>query len=134
MRLVHDNGAVVTADGVDLTLVKLIHKARAWWQCMATGKLDVTGLAQQESASTTYVVRVLRLPFLSLAVVEAVPDGRLRAVIDENALFDARAIRPEWDRQAKSIVLAGEPQAGPIAGLNVVPCSNTSWQENPAVS
>jgi len=107
VRLVHDSGAAVTADGVDLTLVKLIHKARAWWQRMATGKLDVTGLAQQENVSTTYVVRVLRLAFLSPAVVEAVLDGRLRAGIDANALFDARAIRPEWDRQEKSIVLAG---------------------------
>lgn len=107
VRLVHDNGAAVTADGVDLTLVRLIHKARLWWQRMADGKLDVTGLALQEGVSTTYVVRVLRLAFLSPVVIEAVLDGRLRAGIDASAMFEPRTIRPEWTRQEKSMVLAG---------------------------
>lgn len=107
VRLVHDNGAAVTADGVELTLVRLIHKARLWWQRMADGKLDVTGLALQEGVSTTYVVRVLRLAFLSPVVVEAVLDGRLRAGIDASAMFEPRTIRPEWTRQEKSMVLAG---------------------------
>lgn len=107
VRLVHDSGAAVTADGVDLTLVRLIHKARLWWQRMADGKLDVTGLALQEGVSTTYVVRVLRLAFLSPVVIEAVLDGRLRAGVDASAMFEPRTIRPEWTRQEKSMVLAG---------------------------
>lgn len=32
VRLVHDNGAAATADGADIALVKLIVRAREWWQ------------------------------------------------------------------------------------------------------
>ena len=105
MRLVHDNGAAATADGVDLTLVWLIVQARGWWQRMSEHGLDPSTLATEEGVSVSYIVRVLRLAFLSPAVIEAVLDGRLRAGVDSTALLDIRAIVPSWEEQERRCML-----------------------------
>lgn len=105
VRLVHDNGAAATDDGVDLTLVRLIARAREWWERMADGTLDPSTLARQEGVSVSYIVRVLRLAFLSPTVVEAVLDGKLRAGIDSNALLNIRAIDPDWEVQERRCML-----------------------------
>lgn len=105
VRLVHDNGAAATADGTDIALVKLIVRAREWWQRMAGGKLDPTTLALQEGVSVSYIVRVMRLAFLSPAIVDAVLDGRLRAGIDSSALLNIRAIDPAWEKQERLAML-----------------------------
>jgi DNA invertase Pin-like site-specific DNA recombinase len=105
VRLVHDNGAAATADGVDLTLVRLIVQARGWWQRMSEHSLDPSTLAAEEGVSVSYIVRVLRLAFLSPAVIEAVLDGRLRAGVDSTALLDIRAIAPSWEEQERRCML-----------------------------
>lgn len=58
-----------------------------------------------EGVSPSYIVRVLRLAFLSPAVVEAVLDGRLRAGIDSSALLNIRAIDPSWESQERRCML-----------------------------
>jgi len=105
VRLVHDNGAAATADGVDLTLIRLIVQARGWWQQMSAQGLDPSTLAAKEGVSVSYIVRVLRLTFLSPAVIEAVLDGRLRAGVDSTALLDIRAIHPSWEEQERRCML-----------------------------
>ncbi|MCZ8295357.1 MAG: hypothetical protein O9254_00335 [Rhodobacteraceae bacterium] len=50
-------------------------------------------------------MRVLRLAFLSPAVIEAAIAGRLRAGIDSSALLDIRAIDPAWDIQERKCML-----------------------------
>jgi len=105
VRVVHDNGAAATADGVDLTLIRLIVQARGWWQQMNQHNLDPSTLAAAEGVSVSYIVRVLRLAFLSPAVIEAVLDGRLRAGVDSTALLDIRAIHPSWEEQERRCML-----------------------------
>lgn len=105
LRLVDDKGAATTEDGVDLTLVRLIVRARAWWQRIAETGIDPSNLAALEGVSPSYIVRVLRLAFLSPAVVEAVLDGRLRAGIDSSALLNIRAIDPSWESQERRCML-----------------------------
>ena len=51
--------------------------------------IDPSNLAVLEGVSPSYIVRVLRLAFLSPAVVEAVLDGRLRVGIDSSATRDS---------------------------------------------
>ena len=82
VRLVHGSGAAATAQGADLTLIRLIAKSREWWARITAGNLDPSTLAAQEGVSVSYVVRVLRIAFLAPAVVDAVLDGRLRAGVD----------------------------------------------------
>ncbi|SMQ69813.1 Site-specific DNA recombinase [Altererythrobacter xiamenensis] len=105
LRLIDDNGAAATEEGVDLTLLRLIVKARTWWQRIVETGIDPSNLAALESVSRSYIVRVLRLAFLSPAVVEAVLDGRLRAGIDSSALLNIRAIDPSWETQERRCML-----------------------------
>ena len=107
VRLVHGSGAAATAQGADLTLIRLIAKAREWWARMTAGNLDPSTLAAQEGVSVSYVVRVLRIAFLAPAVVDAVLDGRLRAGVDSTALLDIRAIVPDWQKQERACMLRG---------------------------
>jgi site-specific DNA recombinase len=80
-------------------------RARAWWQRIAETGIDPSNLAALEGVSPSYIVRVLRLAFLSPAVVEAVLDGRLRAGIDSSALLNIRAIDPSWESQERRCML-----------------------------
>ena len=48
VRLVHSSGAAATAQGAELTLIRLIVKAREWWARMIEGDLDPSTLAAQE--------------------------------------------------------------------------------------
>jgi DNA invertase Pin-like site-specific DNA recombinase len=105
LRLVDDKGAAATEEGIDLTLVRLIVKARSWWQRIAETGIDPSTLAALEDVSPSYIVRVLRLAFLSPAVVDAVLDGRLRAGIDSSALLNIRAIDPSWESQERRCML-----------------------------
>lgn len=105
VRLVHDNGAAATADGVDLTLVRLIVQALGWWERIVQEGLEPSTLAAQEGVSVSYIVRVMRLAFLSPTVIEAVLDGRLRAGIDSTALLNIRAIDPSWEEQERKCML-----------------------------
>lgn len=105
LRLIDDKGAAATADGVDLTLVRLIAKARGWWERISRTGIDPSTLAVLEGVTRSYIARVLRLAFLSPAVVEAVLDGRLRAGIDSSALLNIRAIDPSWEDQERRCML-----------------------------
>lgn len=66
VRLVHSSGAAATAQGAELTLIRLIVKAREWWARMIEGDLDPSTLAAQEGVSVSYVARVLHIAFLAL--------------------------------------------------------------------
>lgn len=105
LRLVDDKGGAITEDGVDLTLVRLIVRARAWWQQISETGVAPSTLADLEGVSASYIVRVLRLAFLSPAVVEAVLDGRLRAGIDSTTLLNIRAIDASWESQERTCML-----------------------------
>lgn len=105
LRLVDDDGAATTEEGVDLTLVRLIVRARSWWEQLVDTGTDPSTLGALEGVSPSYIVRVLRLAFLSPAVVEAVLDGRLRAGIDSSALLNIRAIDPSWESQERRCML-----------------------------
>lgn len=85
--------------------MRLIVRARGWWQQIAETGIDPSTLAALEGVSSSYIVRVLRLAFLSPAVVEAVLDGRLRAGIDSSALLNIRAIDPSWENQERRCML-----------------------------
>lgn len=105
VRLVHESGAAATADGVDLTLVRRIVQARKWWDRIIKEGLEPSILAEQEGVSVSYIVRVIRLAFLSPAVIDAILDGRLRAGIDSTALLNIRSIDPSWEEQERRCML-----------------------------
>jgi site-specific DNA recombinase len=107
IRLVQPNGALALAsDGVDPALLRLIAKAQDWWQALSQGQLDPTALAEREGVTDSWVIRVVRLAYLSPRVVEGIIAGRLRAGIDGTALLKAETISLDWEEQEKQLLIA----------------------------
>jgi DNA invertase Pin-like site-specific DNA recombinase len=107
IRLVQPNGARAAGDdGVDPAVLRLIAKAQSWWQVLAEGHLDPTELAAREGVTVSWVIRVVRLAFLSPLVIEGILAGRLRVGIDGAALLKPETIAFDWETQEKRL-LAG---------------------------
>jgi site-specific DNA recombinase len=91
---------------VDLTLVRLIVKARDWWQRLQQERgLMVSTIAEQEGVNHSYVTRVLRLAFLSPQIVQAIIDCRQPVWMDSGALCAPGAIAPDWEQQKQRLLL-----------------------------
>ena len=105
MRLIQSNGLAVTHQ-VDASLIKLIIRARAWWEQIKLGEIDVKRLAAREGVNPSYVTRVLRLAFLAPEVIEAVLRGEVAAGVDAAALTATGAISPVWRQQLVRICVS----------------------------
>lgn len=93
----------------DLTLIKLIVKARDWWQRLQQERgLMVSTIAEQEGVNHSYVTRVLRLAFLSPDVVQAIINCRQPVWMHGGALCAPDAIASDWEQQ-KQRPLLGRP-------------------------
>jgi hypothetical protein len=107
IRLVHSNGTLATGgERDDAALLRLIGRAHTWWKVLSEGELTPTALAAREGVTPTWVIRVVRLAFLSPRVVEGMLAGRLRAGIDADALLKAGTISLDWEVQEREL-LAG---------------------------
>ncbi len=98
VRLVHDNG-VAALKQADPSLVRLILKARHWWNELAKGEISIKILASREGISASYITRVVRLAFLAPDIVEAILAGTMRAGIDGVAMVRTGAVPDNWDEQ-----------------------------------
>ena len=104
VRLVQTNGAAVTATA-NPSLIKLILKARRWWSMLRGGEIDIKALAAAEGVQASYVTRVVRLAFLSPAVVEAILSGTIRAGADGAALTATDAVPACWQAQGTAMLV-----------------------------
>jgi hypothetical protein len=104
VRLVQKNGALVSRTAPDPAVLRLLMKARHWWSILAQGEVDATTLAKREKVTDSYLIRVVRLAFLSPAVVEGILAGRLRSAIDAAALLKADAMPLDWEDQEKRLL------------------------------
>jgi DNA invertase Pin-like site-specific DNA recombinase len=100
VRFVLETGQHAAAGAVDQKLVTAIAKARVWWKKLeADTTMTVTDLAKAEGLAPNFVDRVLRLAFLSPAVVNAVLDGTAPTDINLERLKDVKLIAPSWAKQ-----------------------------------
>jgi hypothetical protein len=105
VRLVQTNGALLDTLP-SASLLKLVVKARRWWRVLQAGESDITRLAAVEGVTPSYLTRVVRLAFLSPAMVEAVLAGSLRAEVDGEMLTATGAMQPCWREQARLLLPA----------------------------
>ena len=96
--LVHDNGCA-PRQSVDQSLLRLIIKARRWWGVLRQGEINATELAQAEGVTCSYLLRVVRVAFLSPAVLQGVLDGRQRVGTNVELLRYENSIPPRWREQ-----------------------------------
>lgn len=110
IRLVQENGArMTTRDGPDKTLLRLVTKARVWWQELSEGGLDPTALAAREGVTDSYVVKVVRLAFLSPRVIDGILAGQLKATVTGSKLLRPGAISPNWAEQEAALLAKRPP-------------------------
>jgi hypothetical protein len=95
VRFVLETGQYAAAGAFDQKLVVAIAKARVWWKKLQTEpSLKVTGLAALEGTDPAYVDHILRLAFLSPAVIDAILSGAAPAELNLNRLKDVKLIAP----------------------------------------
>jgi len=103
LRLVHDSGA--TADArPDVSLIRLIARAHHWWRILRTEQVFIKTGAHREKVTASWMTRVLRLAFLSPAVIEAALGGRLRAGVDGAMLLTAGVLDAGWEAQERKLL------------------------------
>jgi hypothetical protein len=84
----------------DPTLARLLVKARRWWGELAGGEINIAALSRREGIRDSYITKVVRLAFLSPAVVDAILAGETRADLDGKMLLATGAISGRWEEQA----------------------------------
>jgi hypothetical protein len=108
IRMIQQDGRLIKPT-IDLTLVRQIAKARIWWRRLQQERgLTVTGIADEENVTQSYVTRILRLAFLSPDVLRSIMTGKQPVWVDVGALSTGAAISLDWDQQ-KCVLLLGRP-------------------------
>jgi len=99
MRLIQRDGSTA-APSVDRKLVKAIVQGRRWWRELeSNADMTVEDLAQREGITAAYVVRIVRLAFLSPTMLKSIVDGTLSAHLTVKRLTASDAVPARWDRQ-----------------------------------
>ena len=99
MRLIQRTGSAA-APNVDRTLVRAIIQGRSWWrELQANTAMTVEDLAQREGKTAAYIVRIVRLAFLSPTMLKSIVDGTLPAHLTVKRLCAPDAVPARWDRQ-----------------------------------
>jgi site-specific DNA recombinase len=107
VRFVLETGQHASEGPVDQKLVSAIVKGRTWWkQLQSDPSLTVTGLAAIEGANPSYVDRILRLAFLSPAIVDAILSGEAPAELNLHRLKDVQLVAPSWAAQRRLMGLS----------------------------
>jgi hypothetical protein len=117
VRLIQDNGTAIGAARPDLTLVKLLAKARSWWNEVRAGEIDIPALARREGVTDSYVTRIVRLAFLAPSVVEAILAGSQFAAVSGVKLTAPDSIPVEWAEQRAIFQPRMNAHRQPPAGL-----------------
>ena len=82
-------------------LVRLLAKARSWWNRIAEGGIEIAALAREEDINPSYVSRVVRLNFLAPALVEDILQGKQPASVSAQSLRLAD-LPVDWETQRKA--------------------------------
>ena len=98
MKLVQRDGSTSTATP-DRALLRQLVAARRWWAELRRGEIEITRLAAREKVTPSYMTRIVRLAFLSPAVVEAVLAGKQRTGVDVGRLTLDAPVPGSWREQ-----------------------------------
>ena len=85
-------------------LLKLLHRARTWWQMMLDRKLTVSALAREQQVTSSYASRVVRLNFLAPKIVEAIATGTQPIDLDVKKLLGLSDLPVSWSEQQRLLL------------------------------
>ena len=99
MRLITPSGSAA-APAVDRTLVKAIVQGRAWWQeLLADNNLTLDAIGQREGITSPYVLRIVRLAFLSPQMLDSITAGKQPAHLSLKRLIATDGVSARWGDQ-----------------------------------
>lgn len=98
VRLINGQGTSA-ATAPDTVLLRLVAKAHQWWAELRKGELDTKILATREGVHASYMTRVLRLAFLSPAVIDAMLAGQHGTGATVGELTLGSGVNPDWSEQ-----------------------------------
>ena len=99
MRLITPSGSTA-APAVDPTLVKAIVQGRGWWQeLLADNSLTLDAIGQREGITSPYVLRIVRLAFLSPQMLDSILAGTQPAHLTLKRLIATDGIAARWNHQ-----------------------------------
>jgi site-specific DNA recombinase len=99
MRLITPSGSAA-APAVDRTLAKAIVQGCAWWQeLLADDSLTLDGIGQREGITSPYVLRIVRLAFVSPQTLDSILAGALPTHLTLKRMIATDGIVARWDRQ-----------------------------------
>ena len=105
MRLVYKPHRTVPAK-IDPTLVRAIARGYRWFQLMLAGGIGPDDLATTEGVSARYIVRLVRLAFLSPAILKTIVDGNQPHWLNAQTLANNITIPHLWAEQASLVATA----------------------------
>ena len=108
MRLIHDSQREEPSIP-DPTLIKAVARGHRWFEEMCTNHLSATALAKTEGVSALYILRMVRLAFLSPAIVRTIIEGLQPEWLTAQAVANDITIPHSWTDQ--SVVLLRHNQA-----------------------
>jgi hypothetical protein len=102
--------AIVLAAGdelpgkVDPALLKAVSRARAWFEELASGRVQsFSQIAKRENVTRRYVERLSRLAFVAPAIVEAICQGRQPADLSAETLLKRIDLPLDWSSQVRAL-------------------------------
>ena len=96
---------------IDNAMVKLIARGHRWHRQLFDGThASIADLAKSENISPSFVSRILRLAYLSPALVEAILDGSYPAHLTMKDLMEPFPM--EWERQREHFFSRGSAVQG----------------------
>jgi len=96
-------GDPVVSRGTDPALIKLLGRARCWFNDLISGRAaSMDAIGKREKVGKRYVSRIIRFAFLAPSIVEDAVGGRHRAEFTAESLLKSRQeLPPGWDTQLK---------------------------------
>ena len=99
MRLVTPSGSSA-APAINRTMVKALVQGRAWWQeLLADNSLTLEAIGRREGITSQYVLRIVRLAFLSPSMLDHITAGTLPAHLTLKRLIATGGVAARWDLQ-----------------------------------
>jgi hypothetical protein len=107
MRLVIGGGSG-SAPRIDSTILKATARARRWFDDLVSGRaVSMVEIGKREGVGKRYVSRMIRLAFLSPAIVERIAEGRQPPELTAQFLSTGRGDLPlSWSGQEKLLGFA----------------------------
>lgn len=103
VRFVQPGGKVLAAAEPQQHLIRLLSRARTWWNEMTEQGLTISDLARRHGVTTSYVSRAVRLNFLAPEIVDRILAGEQPASLDAVKLLNLGDLPLGWAEQKDAL-------------------------------